>query len=59
MKLLLFSKGYCMIVIQLYPYNSKFVAKDVCSLILVPQKIKYLVPNIHILENLSSLSNLF
>jgi hypothetical protein len=48
-----------MIVIQLYPYNSKFVAKDVCSLILVPQKIKYLVPNIHILENLSSLSNLF
>ena len=59
MKFLLFNKGYCMIAIQLYPYNSKFVAKDVCLLILVPQKIKYLALNIHILENLSSLSNLF
>jgi hypothetical protein len=55
----LFNRGYCMTLIQLYPYNSKFVAKDVRWLILVPQKIKYLAFNIYILENLSFLRNYF
>jgi hypothetical protein len=30
MKLLLLNRGYYMTLIQLNPYNSKFVAKDEC-----------------------------